>query len=84
MWPSGDWQQGKDCLLLLPTFNRYFLNKNHKYPKVVMCFIELKYEEGKGWGIVVWWGLWGGRLSCPPHLLGGSWDGGAPHSRLGD
>ena len=31
-----------------------------------MCFIELKYEEGKGWGIVVWWGLWGGRLSCPP------------------
>ena len=51
-----------------------------------MCFIELKYEEGKGLGIVVWWGLWGGRLSCPPppNLLGGSWGGGAPHSRLGD
>ena len=29
-------------------------------------------------------GAVGGRLSDPPHLLGGSWGGRAPHSWLGD
>ena len=81
MWPREDWQQGRDCLLLLHTFNRYFLIKTIKIFK--SCYVFLSNENmrrGKGWVWTgVWWGLWRGRRSGPPppHLRGGSWAAGS-------